>query len=221
MVGSFDTSPAAATLQDPTKIRVDSPKWVGLAKDPRQRWLVHQRLSGLVDQRQGWLTPARARWLLHARTGWLVDQRQQWLISSRQQALVLAADHAVTLARNLLETDPVEHPDRAAPVANEPGPPQGAGSEGHSSAAHAERLGEGFLRQCQCLVVAPVVAHQQPARTPLLNHVGAVTGCGLERFPKECLSVVFSDRAQLRARLQCVLEPAASIASARPDTGAT
>src|ERR1700731_4612983 len=93
---------------------------------------------------------------------------------STEQAHEFLVDPAVALARTGRQTLPVEDGEFPPAVADQAFLLEGFENLGDSGTPHAEHLGEELVRHREYVRVRPVLGHQQPAATALVNRVKAV-----------------------------------------------
>src|SRR5471032_1026303 len=107
----------------------------------------------------------------------------------RQQTAKFLLDHAITFADMAFQPGPVLHGDMAAPVTDEAARLQAASRLRHAFAAHAQHIGDQFLRHGQFAVRQAVHGQQQPAAQLLLDRVMAVAHGRLRHLRNQGLRI--------------------------------
>src|SRR3954471_24411732 len=91
-----------------------------------------------------------------------------------KKPFVVLANDAVASTGGTLESRPVDNRDAAVGVRDEASLLQYARGDRHARAPHAEHQRQELVGQRELVGADAIVRHQQPARAPLFDRMGAV-----------------------------------------------
>src|ERR1700737_3825624 len=79
----------------------------------------------------------------------------------------------ITPASSGFQAASVEDRERAAPVADQLAPAQSTGGLSNAGTAHAQHVGEEFVRDLELIGVRSIASHQEPTGKPRLHKMEA------------------------------------------------
>src|ERR1700730_17766621 len=116
-----------------------------------------------------------------------------------QDAVVRFLDRRITLASSGFQAASVEDRERAAAVADQLAPAQSSGGLGNACTAHAQHVGEEFVRDLELIGVRSIASHQEPPGKPRLHNMEASATGRLCQLAQCYIKVTVQTSLQRRA----------------------
>ena len=104
---------------------------------------------------------------------------------SPEQAVELLIERSITLTTDVLQTAPIQDGDLAPLAADQPPLLEGPEDFRDAGSPHSEHHRHQLVRKRERLAVHPVLGHQHPSATPLLDRVQAVAGHSMRNLAQE------------------------------------
>src|SRR5437016_361387 len=127
--------------------------------------------------------------------------RRSWTLS-QPETTIEVLNYVITLARGFLQSFAIEHTDCAARIFNRACALQHSGSYRDARPAAAEHLCQKFVGQRDPLGINSVLAHEKPARQPLVEFMQAVAGRDLGYLQPLRQNVPIEMRLEFRRQRQ-------------------